>query len=587
MLYNLHEINRLVMSPLTYTASLVAETFTSPFSPYSYIPGSRRVAARFDLFHRFGKDYEKPKWRIDEVEVNGKPVSVSIETVVNKPFCNLVHFKRSESKDPNGDPTVLIVAPYSGHHATLLRDTVRRTLSDFDVYITDWLDARTVPVNLGAFDLDEYVYYIISFLHALNKRVHVMAVCQPAVPVMGAVSLMSEQNDPLVPLSMIHMGGPIDTRQSPTVVNNLADRHSLSWFETQMIQRVPSRYPGAGRLVYPGFMQLMGFIAMNPRSHVKSYNEYYRDLMRGNEPEAEKHRTFYDEYNAVCDLPAEFYLQTVKVVFQDQALPNGTWKVGSHLIDPSKITQTALLTVEGELDDITGIGQTSAALDLTPNLPADKKKAFVAEGSGHYGIFSGRRWRENVFPVVAEFIHDAQVDEEEQLLARLRIEVEEAIRKENEAKARAAARKKAREDIIAAKEAEVAKVKAREDALEKAKQEAIEAAEAEAKLLTLAAEAKAKAEAEGEAERKAKAEADLQAERKVKAEAEVQAERKAKAEAEAEAKADAEAKTNAEAKATAGNETVQTSIEDLAHKPSSKKSHKSKTHKTVRKAARK
>lgn len=569
MLYNIHEMNRLMLSPLSYVSSLVAETFTNPFSPYSYVPGSRRFAARFDLLNRLGKEYVKPQWDIDEVEINGEMVNVTVETVVNKPFCNLVHFKRSASKEPHGDPTVLIVAPYSGHHATLLRDTVRRMLTDFDVYITDWLDARMVPVNQGAFDLDEYVYYIISFLHSLNKRVHIMAVCQPAVPVMGAVSLMSQQKDPLVPLSMIHMGGPIDTRQSPTVVNNLADRHSLSWFETQMIQRVPTRYPGAGRLVYPGFMQLMGFIAMNPRSHLKSYHEYYLDLMRGNEPKAEKHRAFYDEYNAVCDLPAEFYLQTVKVVFQDHDLPNGTWKVGRHLIDPGAIDSTALLTIEGELDDITGIGQTSAALDMTPNIPENKKKAFIAEGSGHYGIFSGRRWRENVFPVVAEFIQEAQLDEEEQLLARLRAEVEEAIRKENEAKARAAARKQARDKAKAEKKAEKVKIKAREEAIEKAKQEALEAAEAEAKLLE-AAEAKKKAEAEhkakleaekaaAEAKTKAEAEAKAAAEAKARAEAEHKAKLEAeKAAAEAKAKAEAEAKATAEAKHKAKAATKET-----------------------------
>lgn len=536
MLYNIYEMNRLMLSPLSYASSLVAETFTNPFSPYSYVPGSRRFAARFDLFNRLGKEYAKPEWGIDEVEINGEMAKVSIETLVNKPFCNLLHFKRSASKDPGGDPSVLIVAPYSGHHATLLRDTVRRMLTDFDVYVTDWLDARTVPVNQGAFDLDEYVYYLISFLHSINKRVHVMAVCQPAVPVMGAVSLMSQQDDPLVPLSMILMGGPIDTRESPTVVNNLADRHSLAWFETQMIQRVPPRYPGNGRLVYPGFMQLMGFIAMNPRLHLKSYHEYYLDLMRGNEPEAEKHRTFYDEYNAVCDLPAEFYLQTVKVVFQDHALPNGTWYVGHHLIDPSSIKATALLTVEGELDDITGIGQTSAALELTPNIPADKKKAFVAEGSGHYGIFSGSRWRNHIFPVVADFIHEAQIDEEEQLLARLRAEVEIAIRRENEAKARAATRQAARTASKAAKEAEQAKVREREEAIEKAKQEALEAAEAEAKLLA-AAEAKKKVEAEAAA--------------KAEAEAKAAAEAKARQAAEARARADAAKKAAATAKATA------------------------------------
>lgn len=443
MLYDFHEMNRLALSPLTYAASLISETFTNPFSPYSYALGSKRIAARFDLFYRLNKEYEKPEWMIDEVEINGKAVSVEPEVIVNKPFCNLVHFKRSASKNPEGDPTVLIVAPYSGHHATLLRDTVRRMLTDFDVYITDWLDARNVPVNQGSFDLEDYVYYMISFLHSLNKRVHVMAVCQPAVPVMGAVSLMAAQNDPLVPLSMILMGGPIDTRQSPTVVNDLADRHTLSWFETQMIQRVPMRYRGGGRLVYPGFMQLMGFVAMNPRSHMKSHYQYYLDLMRGNEPEAAKHRSFYDEYNAVADLPAEFYLQTVKVVFQDHDLPLGRWHVGKHRVDPSKITTTALLTVEGELDDITGIGQTSAALDLTPNIPTAMKKSYIAEGSGHYGIFSGSRWRNTIFPVVADFINEAQSKADEQLLASLRAEVEAAIRREEEARKELEKRRKA------------------------------------------------------------------------------------------------------------------------------------------------
>lgn len=442
MLYNLHEMNRVTMTPLTYASSLVAETFSNPFSPYSYIPGSRRIAARFDIMNRLNKEYKKPEWMIDEIEINGKAVSVKPEVIDSKPFCNLVHFQRSASKNPEGDPSVLIVAPISGHHATLLRDTVKRMLTDFDVYITDWVDARNVPVNQGAFDLDENVQYVISSLQTINKPAHVVAVCQPCAPVFAAVSLMSQRNDPFVPLSMTLMGGPIDTDKSPTIVNNLADQHPLAWFESQMIQRVPLRYPGGGRLVYPGFMQLMGFLAMNPRNHTKSYYEYYLDLMRGNEPEAEKHRSFYDEYNAVCDLPAEFYLQTVKVIFQDNALVKGTWKIDGHLIDPSAITSTALLVVEGELDDITGIGQTSAAIDLATNIPPEKKKSFIAEGSGHYGIFSGTRWRTKIFPVVADFIYEAQKDEEVQLLARLRADVEEAIRKENEAKARIAAHKK-------------------------------------------------------------------------------------------------------------------------------------------------
>lgn len=447
MLYNLHEMNRVTMSPLTYASSLITETFTNPFSPYSYIPGSRRIAARFDVINRLSKEYKKPEWMIDEVEIDGAVISVKPEVIDSKPFCNLVHFQRSASKNPEGDPSVLIVAPISGHHATLLRDTVKRMLTDFDVYITDWVDARNVPVNQGAFDLDENVQYVISSLQTINKRAHVLAVCQPCAPVFAAVSLMNQKNDPLVPLSMTLMGGPIDTDKSPTIVNNLADEHPLAWFESQMIQRVPLRYPGGGRLVYPGFMQLMGFLAMNPRNHTKSYYEYYLDLMRGNEPEAEKHRSFYDEYNAVCDLPAEFYLQTIKVIFQDNALVKGTWKIDGHLIDPSAITSTALLVIEGELDDITGIGQTSAAIELATNIPTDKKKSVIAEGSGHYGIFSGTRWRTKIFPVVADFIYEAQEDEEAQLLTRLRADVEEAIRKENEAKSKIKTHKKPQSSV--------------------------------------------------------------------------------------------------------------------------------------------
>lgn len=487
MLYNLHELNRTTLAPLSVASGWVAEALTSPFLPYSYFPGSRRLAARFDLFHRLGREYRKPEWRIDEVEINGQAVTVNVETVLMKPFCHLLHFKRSATANPEGDPTVLIVAPYSGHHATLLRDTVRQMLTGFDVYVTDWLDARNVPLSQGSFNLDDYVAYLIDFLHALKTPVHVMAVCQPAVPVMGAVALMSAQRDSLVPLSMTLMGGPIDTRESPTIVNELADR-PYSWFETRMIQRVPVRYPGHGRLVYPGFVQLMGFVAMNPRHHVKSHYDYYLDLMRGNEPEAERHRTFYDEYNAVCDLPAEFYLQTIQTVFQDHCLANGTWQVKGELVRPEAITDCALLTIEGELDDITGLGQTAAAHQLTPNIAEDKKQQFVAQGSGHYGIFSGRRWRTNVYPVVAEFIHRIQQQAIDAKEAKLKAKLEAKLRREHEAKLKAEAEARAQAAEEAAKEAERQRVLEREQAVERAKLEAAEQAAAEEKLLAAAEE---------------------------------------------------------------------------------------------------
>ena len=328
------------------------------------------------------------------------------EVQIEKPFCRLLHFKRvfpAKSKR-SADPKVLIIAPLSGHHSTLLRDTVRALLPDQDVWITDWTDARLVPITAGPFHLDDYVDYVIEFVRALGPDVHLISVCQPTVPVLAAVSLMASRNDPKLPKSMTMMGGPIDTRKSPTQVNALAKRKNFEWFENNVIFKVPSAYPGYLRKVYPGFLQHAGFVAMNPDRHLNSHWDYYLDLVKGDLDDVEGHRAFYDEYNAVLDLPAEYYLDTIKIVFQEHRLPNGTWKVRGELVKPEDIKTVALFTIEGELDDISGSGQTQAAHDLCKGIPKARKKHLTAKGAGHYGIFSGRRWRDEISPQIKSFI---------------------------------------------------------------------------------------------------------------------------------------------------------------------------------------
>ncbi|MGN6660110.1 MAG: polyhydroxyalkanoate depolymerase, partial [Achromobacter mucicolens] len=326
---------------------------------------------------------------------------------MDKPFCRLVHFQRDVRLAGKNDPKVLLVAPLSGHHATLLRDTVRALLPNHDLYVTDWVDARMVPLSAGPFHLNDYVRYVQDFIRHLGPDVHVISVCQPTVPVLAAVSLMASANDPCQPRSMVMMGGPIDPRQSPTQVNRLATTKPYAWFENQVIHPVPPRYPGAGRRVYPGFLQHAGFMAMNPDRHMKSHYDFYLDLLRGDDSDAEAHRRFYDEYNAVLDMPAEFYLDTIRMVFQEFALPGGTWEVDGKLVRPADIKDVALFTIEGELDDISGQGQTRAAITLCKNIPADRKAHYTAPNCGHYGIFSGRRWREMICPKIAEFIRQS------------------------------------------------------------------------------------------------------------------------------------------------------------------------------------
>ncbi len=420
MLYQMYETHRALMEPFSDLAQVAAKLYSNPLSPLGQTPVSQRISAGFDLMHRLGKDYEKPEFGLRTVDANGVSIAIHERVEIDKPFCELRRFKRF-TDDPatlaklKGQPVVLIVAPLSGHYATLLRDTVRTMLSDHKVYITDWKNARLVPLSEGEFHLDDYVNYVQEFIRHLQGiygNCHVMSVCQPTVPVLAAVSLMASRGE-TVPLSMTMMGGPIDARKSPTAVNNLATQRSFEWFENNVIYRVPTNFPGAGRRVYPGFLQHTGFVAMNPDRHANSHYDYFKNLIKGDNESTEAHRKFYDEYNAVLDMDADYYLETIQTVFQDFKLVNGTWDVKNpageaERVRPQDITGSALLTVEGELDDISGSGQTAAAHDLCTGISAAHRRHLEAKGAGHYGIFSGRRWREMVYPVVKSFILDHQ-----------------------------------------------------------------------------------------------------------------------------------------------------------------------------------
>jgi poly(3-hydroxybutyrate) depolymerase len=409
MLYHLHELNRTLLNPLVAWSGAASRALSSPDNWLSRMPGMDRVAAGYELLFRLGKDYEKPAFNITSVVAHGREAPVVEERAIELPFCHLLHFKRC-SDDPKAleqlrhDPVVLVVAPLSGHHATLLRDTVRTLLRDHDVYVTDWVDTRMVPLDKGPFHLDDYVAYMRRFIqHVGAAKAHVISVCQPTVPVLAAVSLMASAGEP-TPQTLTLMGGPIDPRKCPTQVNDLARIHDYAWFETNMIFDVPPNYPGAGRKVYPGFLQHAGFVAMNPSRHLMAHWDFYENLVRGDLEDADAHRRFYDEYNAVEDLPAEYYLDTIRVVFQEHLLPLGKWYVKGERVAPEDIRKTALLTIEGEFDDISGLGQTSAAHDLCTGIPKTKHAHLEVEGAGHYGIFSGRRWRDVVYPDVREFI---------------------------------------------------------------------------------------------------------------------------------------------------------------------------------------
>ena len=403
MMYSLHELHKSMMTPAVLWAHLVKEAHTSPFSPFSYMTTARTIAANSELFMRLMRRYHKPEWGIKQVVIDGRDVDIAEEIAIDKPFCKLVHFRKSELLK---QPKLLIVAPLSGHFATLLRDTVRTALVDHDVWVTDWVDAKMVPVSEGAFHLDDYVAYVQEFIRSLSPDLSVMSVCQPTVPVLAAVSLLAANGDPAVPRVMIMMGGPIDARRSPTTVNELAEKRPHSWFARRLIDRVPYNYPGFTRKVYPGFLQHASFLAMNPDRHLNAHWQFYNHLVEGDGDSAEAHRQFYDEYNAVLDMPAEYYLDTVRIVFQEFLLPEGKWYVNGERVAPESITSTALFSIEGELDDISGNGQTEVAHKLCTGIPPEKRKHLLAMKVGHYGIFSGRKFRERIYPQIREFISE-------------------------------------------------------------------------------------------------------------------------------------------------------------------------------------
>ena len=411
MLYSMIEMHRAAAAPMRMFARANRIMFESDYNVLSRTEFGKSIAATSSLFESLTRSYGKPVWGLEHTEINGKEVSVDVETVWSDAWCNLVHFQRDpeELADALGDgspqPRLLIVAPLSGHYATLLRGTVEAFLPHFEVYITDWTDARMVPLFQGRFSLDDYIDYVRRMIGEVGPGANVLAVCQPGPPTLAAIALMSEDSDPNVPASMTFMGSPIDCRKSPTVPNLLAEERPFEWFEENMIYTVPMPYPGAMRRVYPGFVQLSSFMNMNWERHVDAHWSFFEHLVGDDGDSASKHREFYDEYLSVLDLSAEFYLDTIKRIFQNHELPLGTFMHRGRLVNPSTITKTALMTVEGEKDDISGIGQTQAAHDLCTNLPEDMQLDYIQPGVGHYGVFNGSRFRKEIVPRVVNFIH--------------------------------------------------------------------------------------------------------------------------------------------------------------------------------------
>ncbi len=408
MLYYLYELNHAAVAPWRNAANVGRFFWKNPANPLADTPMARSITAPLDMFERLTRRYGKPEFGITDVMVEGRKVSVDMIPVLQNPFCTLLRFRRrfSATVDDGLRQKLLIVAPMSGHYATLLRGTVADMLPYADVYITDWADARQVPLSEGSFDLDDYVDYVIEMLDMLGPGCHVMAVCQPSVPVLAAVSLMSEDKSPNVPASMTLMGGPIDTRKSPTVVNDLAVQRGEQWFRDNVIVKVPFPHPGFMRDVYPGFLQLTGFMTMNLDRHIDAHRELFWHMVEGDGDSAEKHEEFYDEYMSVMDLTAEFYLQSIERVFVNHDLPNGSFRHRGRLVKPAKIKKTSLMTVEGERDDISGLGQTEAAHKLCSGLAAKRRRHHFEPRVGHYGVFNGRRFRENIAPKIAQFIQD-------------------------------------------------------------------------------------------------------------------------------------------------------------------------------------
>jgi len=407
-MYWFYEMSQAALNPSRALADATKLLFRNPLNPLAFTIFGKSIAAACEVFERSTRRYGRPEWDIRNALVGGERVPVTVETLWERPFCRLLHFARVFEQAPlRPQPRLLIVAPMSGHYATLLRGTVEAFLPSHDVYITDWTDARMVPVIEGPFDLDDYIDYVISILHFLRGDVHVIAVCQPSVPVLAAVARMEAVEDPHVPHSMVLMGGPVDTRVNPTGVNALAEARGTDWFRRNVITKVPFPHPGMMRDVYPGFLQLHGFVSMNLDRHIEAHRNLFHHLIQGDGDSAQKHREFYDEYLAVMDLAAEYYLQTVETVFVRHALPTGTMTHRGRRVDLSKIRRVALMTVEGEKDDISGLGQTEATHALCISIPDHRRVHYVQKGVGHYGVFNGSRFRSEIVPRIADFMMSA------------------------------------------------------------------------------------------------------------------------------------------------------------------------------------
>jgi len=402
LLYNAYELNRALLTSASAWAAVTAEILNNPAMPFGYSGFGPVIASALDVFAHAAAPRGKPEFGIEAVTADGTSWPVTEAIVLRRPFGNLIRFTHPGL--PRNAPRLMIVAPMSGHYATLLRGTVARMLESCEVFITDWADAKMVPIEAGTFDLDDYIDYLIGYLEHIGPGAHVLAVCQPSVPAFAATAVMGEAGHPCRPASLTMMGGPVDTREAPTSVNDVAVTRPLSWFRHNVITTVPLGYPGAGRSVYPGFLQLTGFLSMNLQSHMMSHYQMFMHLVTGDGESADATKRFYDEYRAVCDMSADFYLQTIEHVFQKHSLPRGEFVHRGKPIDPHAIVDTAILAIEGENDDISGIGQTKAALKLTPGLPEDRKEYLLAAEVGHYGIFNGSRWRNKIAPVVERFI---------------------------------------------------------------------------------------------------------------------------------------------------------------------------------------
>jgi poly(3-hydroxybutyrate) depolymerase len=402
--YQLYEMNHAAMAPLRASADMMRQACNNPLNPLSHTAFGRSLDASFEVFERLTRRYGKPDFGLSQTIIDNQSVAVTEETVWSKPFCNLVRFNRDLPAERKADPRILLVSPMSGHYATLLRGTVEALLPSAEIYVTDWKDARTVPLTDGSFDLDDYISYVIDMLHHMGEGVHVVAVCQPSVPVLAAVAVMEADGDTFAPASMTLMGGPIDTRINPTAVNEMAKGKPIEWFRDNAVMHVPWPQPGFGRAVYPGFLQLSGFMSMNLDRHMTAHKDFYLNLVKNDGDSAEKHREFYDEYLAVMDLTAEFYLQTVEAVFIEHALPRGQMLHRGRAVDPSAIRNTALFTVEGENDDISGVGQTKAAHDICLNIPTENREHYMQPDVGHYGVFNGSRFRRDIVPRMVQFM---------------------------------------------------------------------------------------------------------------------------------------------------------------------------------------